>query len=124
MSSFQISVTPSRRVAARFIAHVRREIQKALAEEGARKGLTQSDLARGIGVHRSVISRELRGYKDLTLGRVGELAHALGREPTFSLQAPQADWSSNIEASEPNIHTAASSNTVLMHFNDFPQKAA
>lgn len=85
MPSFQTSITPSRREAGRYVTHVRRSIQKALAEEHQRRGLTQSDIARTIGVHRSVINREIRGYKDITLSRVAELAYALGRKPTFDL---------------------------------------
>jgi hypothetical protein len=85
MSSFQITITPSERAAGRFVSKVRRSIQKALAEEAHKRGLTQSDLARAIGVNRSVVCREIRGHKDLTLGRVGELAWALGRIPTFEL---------------------------------------
>jgi transcriptional regulator with XRE-family HTH domain len=85
MPSFQITISPTRRSAARFIASVRRAIQQALAEEYKERGLTQSEIARIIKVHRSVINREIRGDKDLTLGRIGELAHALGRHPTFSL---------------------------------------
>jgi transcriptional regulator with XRE-family HTH domain len=64
---------------------MRRELQKALAEEAQKRGLTQSDLALAIGVNRSVISRELRGHKDLSLSRVAELALALGRRPVFEL---------------------------------------
>jgi transcriptional regulator with XRE-family HTH domain len=69
----------------------------ALAEENQKTGATQSDLARSIGVHRSVINRELRGQKDITLGRVAELAYALGRKPYFELREPVvqdgANWS-------------------------------
>lgn len=85
MPSFQISVSPSRRAAARYIERVRRELLKALAEENNAAGFTQSDIARAIGVHRSVINRELRGKKDITLGRVAELAFAMGRDIEFSL---------------------------------------
>ena len=85
MSSFQISITPSRRSSARFVTSVRRALQKALLEEQASRGLNQSEIARIIGVHRSVINREFRGQKDLTLGRVAELAFALGRQPKFEL---------------------------------------
>ena len=85
MSSFQITITPSKRAAGRFISKVRRSIQKALAEEHQKSGLTQSAMARAIGVHRSVINRELVGRKDITLGRIGELAWALGRVPIFDL---------------------------------------
>src|SRR3569832_2852442 len=85
MTSFQITISPTRRAAARFIATVRRAIQQALVEEYKDRGLTQADIARVLKVHRSVINREIRGDKDLTRGRIGELAHALGRDPTFSL---------------------------------------
>jgi plasmid maintenance system antidote protein VapI len=85
MPSFQITISPTRRAAARFISTVRRAIQQALVEEYKDRGLTQSDIARILKVHRSVINREIRGDKDLTLGRIGELSHALGRDPTFSL---------------------------------------
>lgn len=104
MPSFQSSITPSRREAARFVTHVRRELQKALVEEEAKRGLTQSDIARTIGVHRSVINRELRGYKDITNGRVAELAYAMGRVPHFSLmEAPVAKGA--------NVRPAESANT-------------
>jgi plasmid maintenance system antidote protein VapI len=90
MPSFQITVTPSRRAAARFITRVRRALQKALAEEAQLSGLSQSKIAGAIGVHRSVINRELRGQRDITLGRVGELAWALGRTIVFELQTSPA----------------------------------
>lgn len=96
MTSFRLSLTPSKRAAGRFISKVRRELQKALSEEHARRGLTQSDLARKIGVHRSVIHRQLVGIENLTLGRVGELAAALGREADFALRDPAHRPGSNI----------------------------
>ena len=83
--SFRITISPEDQAAGRFVSRVRRELQKALAEEARKRGLTQSDLARAIGVNRSVISRELRGHKDLSLSRVAELAWALGRRPVFEL---------------------------------------
>ena len=86
MSSFQIAIKPSRRAAGRFVSHVRRALQAALADEQQKRGLTQSDLARSIDVHRSVISRELNGRQDITLGRVAELAWAMGRKINFDLE--------------------------------------
>lgn len=101
--SFQISISPSRRAAARYIAHVRRVLQKALAEEEAKgpEGIKQADIARAIGVNRSVIHRELRGHADLTLGRVAELAWALGRKPRFDLEVPTAVLGQNVPPIEP-----------------------
>jgi transcriptional regulator with XRE-family HTH domain len=101
MPSFRIAISPSRRVAGRFVASVRRAVQQALVEEN----LTQSDIARTLGVHRSVISREIRGYKDITLGRVAELAFALGRKPSFALEKPQVSEGANNVP--PQVETAA-----------------
>src|SRR5665811_218708 len=93
--SFQITLTPSRRAAGRFIAHVRRSFQRLLAEEKARAGISQSDIARMIGVHRSVINREIRGKKDITLGRVAELAWALGCTPRIVFDRCEQDARTN-----------------------------
>jgi transcriptional regulator with XRE-family HTH domain len=100
MPSFQIAIKPSRRAAGRFISHVRRTLQLALAEEQEQTGITQSDVARKIDVHRSVISRELNGRKDITLGRVAELAWALGREISFDIVKPKEENGNNESIAE------------------------
>jgi transcriptional regulator with XRE-family HTH domain len=96
MPSFQITIIPSKRAAGRFISKVRRSIQKALAEEERETGISQSDIARAIGVNRSVVSREIRGHKDLTLSRVAEIAWALGRKPVFDLPKETRPKRSNL----------------------------
>lgn len=116
MPSFQITVTPSRRTAARFVTSVRRAIQKALAEERVKSGITQSQIARAIGVHRSVINREINGYKDLTLGRVAELAWALGRKPLFSLPEAANPIGSNLPITGVQMITTTAPNTGLNQF--------
>lgn len=83
MTSFQLSVSPSRRAAARFVNRVRRSLQKAYAEQ---KEIKQTDIAEALDVHRSVITRQMRGYRDMSLGRVAEIAWALGLEPEFNLR--------------------------------------
>lgn len=92
MSSYQITITPSKRAAGRFVSRVRRKLQKALAEEEKANGITQSDIARKIGINRSVISREIRGHKDITLSRVGELAWAMNRRPSFALLSTDSNF--------------------------------
>jgi hypothetical protein len=104
MPSFQIAVEPSRRAAARFVGQVRRSLQKAYVEEQQRRGLSQSEIARLLKVHRSVINRELKGLKDMTLGRVGELSWAMGRKAFFSAEEPCAAPLANV----PNIPAATS----------------
>lgn len=97
--SFQITISPKRRVAARHINDVRRVILEALAEEARDRGMTQSEVARLLEVHRSAINRELRGRKDMSLGRVGEYAWALNRVPVFSMPPRQASSRDNVPAS-------------------------
>jgi plasmid maintenance system antidote protein VapI len=108
MPSFQIAIEPNRRAAARFVGQVRRSIQKAFAEEQKKRGLSQADIARAIGVNRSVINRELKGFKDITLGRVAELAWVLGRVPAFDLDRQIAAIGQNIAAPAPTIKATAS----------------
>lgn len=122
MTSFQISITPSRRAAARFILDVRRKLQKALADENNKSKLTQSDIARTIGVHRSVINREMKGYKDMTLGRLAELAFAMERVPRFDLIDAAEEFGANVPVTQstqpgtlalnPTIHAAPAEKTV------------
>lgn len=100
--SFRISLTPSRRAAARFVAKVRRELQKTLTESG----MTQSDIARDIGVHRSVVNRELRGYADITLGRVAELAHAMGRTPIIEFRQPSPHLAANMFETDVGVNVS------------------
>jgi ribosome-binding protein aMBF1 (putative translation factor) len=61
MQSYQILLSTPRRAAGRFIATVRREIQKALAEEHASNGITQASIAAALNVNRSVIHRVFSG---------------------------------------------------------------
>jgi len=99
MPSFRISIKPGRRVAARFVTGVRRKILQAIEEEN----IKQTDIARTMGVHRSVVNRELRGKKDFKLGRVAEYAHALGRVPLFDLPDDEHPFGSNLpEPSKPS----------------------
>jgi hypothetical protein len=107
--SFQITISPSRRAAARFVTAVRRAIQKAYVEE-QKAGLTQTAIARALGVHRSVINRELRGRKDMTIGRVAELAWAMGRVPSFTMPKKTAVLNSNL----PPVSTI-SANSIATH---------
>jgi len=86
MPSYQITITPSRRAAVRYIERVRRTFLRAFSTEAAATGLTQTEIASRLGVNRSVVHRELRGDANLTQGRVGELAWAMGYEPVFELR--------------------------------------
>jgi predicted transcriptional regulator len=81
------------------VTAVRRKILRALEEENKKRGLKQADLARAIKVHRSVINRELRGKKDLTLGRLAELTWAMNRVPVFECPEITLRTGTNLPAS-------------------------
>jgi transcriptional regulator with XRE-family HTH domain len=121
MPSFRISISPSRRAAARFVTGVRRSILQALEEEEKKRGLKQSDIAREIGVHRSVINRELRGKKDIGLGRIAELAFALGRVPKLDLSDAALPATSNLP-SPPTPTTIVISKTGTSALTAQPQR--
>lgn len=82
MTSSQIRIEPKRRAAIRFMGRVHRKLQRAYA---AKPDLTQADIARALGVNRSVVHRQLQGGQDMTLSSVAELAWALGMTPIFDL---------------------------------------
>ena len=81
MTSFQIALKPQRRAAARFVAHVRDVLQKRIVESGR----PQAQIAQAIEIHRSVLNRELRGRRDISLSRIAEIAWALGEEVRFDM---------------------------------------
>lgn len=104
MPSFQISVTPHRRAAGKFVGKARRLIAKAFAD---RPDVTQSDVARVLGVHRSVISRQLRGTEDISLGRVAEFAWALGYEADLNFRKVSPDLTSNVPITPPGVQISS-----------------
>jgi len=81
--SFQINLKPQRRAATDFIGVLRRKLKTAIAETQAEaqeaESFNQSGIANRLGIHRSVISRELNGSSDITAGRIAEIAWAIGR---------------------------------------------
>jgi len=78
------------RAVGRFVGEVRAQLQIALAAEKESRKLTQQKIATMIGTNRSVINREILGYENISVRRLGELAWALGWEPDFQLRKPQA----------------------------------
>jgi plasmid maintenance system antidote protein VapI len=105
MPSFVFDIGEKARVASRFIGHVRAELQKALVAEKTKRRLTQQELARTIGVNRSVINRQVMGYENLTLRSVAELAWALGYTPEFSLKRKPEDGNYFVSENKTNTQS-------------------
>lgn len=88
MPSYLYDIGERGRAVARFIAHVRSELQMAYAHERAKRKLTQQAIADKLAVNRSVVNRQLTGIENMTVRSVAELAWAIGWEPNFSLSKP------------------------------------
>lgn len=82
MASLRTLVSPNRRAAARLVGQTRRRLQKAL---DARPHVKRTKIADALGVHRSVITKQFNGSQDMSIGRVAELAWALGYEAELVL---------------------------------------
>ena len=106
--SFQIAIDPSRRAAARFIGLVRRGLQAAFVDNPE---CSRSNVAASIGVHRSVITRQLNGQADMSLGRVAEIAWALGLKPVILFESISPSDQTN---RAPALAPAYSDNFVTM----------
>ena len=95
MPSFQLAIDPTLAKGVRFLTQVRDQLKKALQEEFAARGVSQAEVARIIGVNRSVINRQLIGLDNLTVRRAGEIAAALGRVPRFTCEPENVANGSN-----------------------------
>jgi hypothetical protein len=83
MPSFEFDIGEQSRIGARFIAHVRDEIQNALFSEKSARKITQQQIAEKVGTSRAVINRQIMGLENMTLRRVAEILWAIGWEPHF-----------------------------------------
>lgn len=83
--SFQIKIDPIKRAGGRGIVKAREALMKALVEEMRDNKLTRSEIAKRLGVHRSVVTKELSGTANLTIRRLGELAYIMGRDLDIDL---------------------------------------
>lgn len=105
--SYRYSIAPKSKKVGRFLGQVRRELQKAFLEEKKARGLTQAQIARELGVDRSVVNRQLSGTENLTLRRLGEYGFIFGRDPHFSLKKPVMPAGANIPYPETKIEPPA-----------------
>lgn len=83
--SFQMRVKPHRLAGALFVTEVRDALLAMAMKRKYENKLRQADIAREVGVDRSVVNRQLTGKADLSLMRVGELAEILGCVAEFRL---------------------------------------
>ncbi len=80
MRSYTAKIDPRRRKFTRLLSEVHGELERALAEEQAENGLTRAELARRLGVNRSVLTKRLNGALNMTFETLADRAWALGRD--------------------------------------------
>ncbi|GAB1717133.1 MAG: hypothetical protein NTAFB05_21750 [Nitrobacter sp.] len=88
MTLFQFDIGDRARKTGRLIGRVRHELIRALSEKRAKERVTQQALAEKLGVHRSLINRQLSGETNLTLRSLADLAWAMDMELVFELREP------------------------------------
>jgi transcriptional regulator with XRE-family HTH domain len=86
--SYRLKIDQRSMKAAKFIAKLQAEIQRALVESG----LTQQEVAERLGVDRSVINRRLKGKANLTARSICDFAYAFDQNVVvkFTTTAPSS----------------------------------
>lgn len=103
--SYQITLSDKRgakhrRAAARFVGAARRRLLDALADHPE---ITQSDIARELGVNRAVINRQLRGTAPMSMTRCAEIASVLGCRAEVSFIEPRKMVGDNAANAHPDF---------------------
>lgn len=82
---FRLKIDPKERQVARFFGVIERAFQKAFVDAKKERKITQQQLAISLGVDRSVVSRRLQGFENMTQRTLAEMAWAMGYEIEFKL---------------------------------------
>lgn len=114
MPSYQISLSPNRRAGARFVGRTLHMLQKAYADEKISSGVKQTDIARNLGVHRSIVNRELRGHRDISIFRIGEYAWALG----YNIHIEFLKYSKSADSNKKLTSSGATPDTISEELQD------
>lgn len=78
--SFPSKITPREKRVARVIRETRNKLLHVFESEKEQHRFTQAQLARELGVDRSVVNRRLTGQENLTLRSLAELADVLNHQ--------------------------------------------
>lgn len=96
----EISVDKRRRTYVRLIGEISHSLNEALAEENARRQLTQTGMAEALQTNKSFVSRKMSGLSNMTLETLADLAFALDRIVKIQLVPRSLPAGSNATLSE------------------------
>lgn len=85
MKSSSLRVPKRRRTFSRLLGQIQHELNQALDEEHAKRGLTRAEMARVIGRDKAFITKRLTGTANMTLETLSDLAFSLDRDIRISL---------------------------------------
>ncbi|MGV1946794.1 MULTISPECIES: helix-turn-helix domain-containing protein [unclassified Agrobacterium] len=75
--SFEIEVNEFEEAGGRLVAEFGEQLQEVFVYRRENDGMTQQEIADRLCVDRSRVNRCLSGFNNLTIGSLGELAHAM-----------------------------------------------
>lgn len=78
MPSIRANPNLRRQIYLALVGKVEGQLREIFSKRNEEFGLTQSDIARKLDVHRSVIQRRLKGETNMTLETVADMAWAVG----------------------------------------------
>ena len=121
MNSFEFDIGEKARAGSRFIDRVNAEVQRAFFSEKETEKVTQQAIATRLGVHRSVVNRQVMGLENMTARSIGELFWALGWEPFFEARKHEHELGENdfvsVEDVEPIIDAVKSDTADTAEFS-------
>ena len=112
MRSYTSKIDPRRRIFVRLLTAVYGEIERALAESEKDHKLSRAEIARRLGINRSVLTRRLNGTQNMTLETVADMAWALERD-IIPPRLVKTAASSNRPLYSPD--ESANNNAVIIH---------
>jgi hypothetical protein len=122
MTSFRFGIDERNLTVSLMVHRIRDKLQRALLEEKQNQKFTQAQLARKLGVDRSVINRQLSGRENISVRRLAEFAWALGRDISFELPKDLPAQGTNLPSSVPPIaasaHVASSTAVTVKGYHD------
>ena len=89
--SFQLGLDKFEKAFGHFMREVSVSISETFKQEAEARGLTQTDIARELGIDASVVSRRLAGGGNLTLRSVCDLFTAMDRSPLSNFELYHQD---------------------------------
>lgn len=122
--SFKFKISPKDRASARFIGRVQRQLAESVLTAGKESGITRSDIAKTLGVNKSVVTRAISGKGNITLRTLAEIYWALGKEPSIKLETVGAAQSNHSnDAPAVFFQMAGSTSTSDNKLNQNPTRA-